>query len=904
MTEKGGAVLLENPSKFFKSLENLRQGLAPDRIVFEDFEEQSYGNWEIEGEAFSDKPSEGTSPGQNPVSGFTGKGLVNTYLPDDRPRGRLLSKPFTIEHDFIGFLVGGGGHAGKTCINLKVGGEVKRTATGRWNENLAPAQWDTADLKGQEAVIEIVDDHDGGWGHINIDQIVFSNEPPVGFLGKEEALKTITDAFDLNYQEEHTDFEAAGWEVMSSRFVMIDEGEEFDEYPALARGAFGKATMLIFIEEGMAWPQAINQLAALFENRLVRTGRGLPPHNPMFGNMSLVARGKDISFQSEWKESKALAADLLDDGRLENPVKSRTSPLGTTLNCALAVPFTLAPGQSRTVDFVIAWFFPNLERFGHVGNQYAAHFPNAWAVSSYVCKNFDRLRETTLRYHDTLYETNLPYWMIDCLSSQSCIFRTVNCFYAARHAATNKPYFAGYEGCYGCCPLNCTHVWNYAQAHARLYPELGRNLRWYDFMHYLKEDGETQHRQHREHGAFIDGHCAVIEAAYREYLLSPDMAFLEEIWPGVKKAMLWLIQKIDPDEDGVNSGHQWNTYDVATSGAHTFIGSQYLSALAAAEKMAEAMKDQDFQAQCRRLIEAGGSNQDSRLWNGEYYIQIPDKEPARDYNTGCHSDQLLGQWWAHMLDNGYLYPADHVRTALASIYKYNMRENFAGFEQIPRRYVIDEEGGLLICTWPQGGRPDPFILYADEIWTGIEYATAGLMIYEGMLEEAFRIVKTARDRYDGRLREGLNSGPGGNPFNELECGRFYARALSSWSLLLAAQGFIYEGPKARIGFIPRWKSEEHKSLFVASEGWGLFRQLWKDGVLEAAIEVRYGNLAIKEVILSRGSGASEEPRVTVELDGTAIRIAETKLLEDRTVLVLANEVSMRKDQTLRLNLVW
>ncbi len=99
-----------------------------------------------------------------------------------------------------------------------------------------------------------------------------------------------------------------------------------------------------------------------------------------------------------------------------------------------------------------------------------------------------------------------------------------------------------------------------------------------------------------------------------------------------------------------------------------------------------------------------------------------------------------------------------------------------------------------MCTWPEGGRPDPFIIYADEVWTGIEYSTAGLFIWEGLEEEARTLVEAARDRYDGVRRDGVDSGPGGNPYCELECGKFYARAQSSWGLILAAQGFELDGP--------------------------------------------------------------------------------------------------------------
>jgi non-lysosomal glucosylceramidase len=267
------------------------------------------------------------------------------------------------------------------------------------------------------------------------------------------------------------------------------------------------------------------------------------------------------------------------------------------------------------------------------------------------------------------------------------------------------------------------------------------------------------------------------------------------------------------------------------------------------------------------------NNQNERLWGGAYYIQTPGRPPANDYNTGCHSDQLLGQWWAHMLDLGYLYPPERVHRALESINTHNFLEHFAGFEQRPRRYIPDDEGGLLICTWPNGGRPDPFTIYADEVWTGIEYATAGLMIYEGMIDEARRIVRTARGRYDGRVREGLNSGPGGNPFDELECGKFYARAMSSWGLLIACQGLVMDGPAGLIGFRPRWQPEDHRSFFTAPEGWGLFVQERTGKMQTDEIQVRYGKVSVQEIELEIGD--LTPTRAEVSVDGRTLKATLT-----------------------------
>ena len=119
-----------------------------------------------------------------------------------------------------------------------------------------------------------------------------------------------------------------------------------------------------------------------------------------------------------------------------------------------------------------------------------------------------------------------------------------------------------------------------------------------------------------------------------------------------------MIETFDKDRTGIPTGRQMNTYDTSVSGPNTFIGSQYLSALAAAERMALVMNDAASAARWRAIRQAGMKNQDQQLWNGEYYIQIPDPQAERDYNTGCHSDQLLGQWWAHQLDLGYLYPPE------------------------------------------------------------------------------------------------------------------------------------------------------------------------------------------------------------------------------------------------------
>ncbi|MBS0266670.1 MAG: 2,6-beta-D-fructofuranosidase, partial [Planctomycetes bacterium] len=157
---------------------------AADRadIVIADFEGDDYGTWKVEGTAFGMRPARGTLPGQMPVDGFQGRGLVNSFLGGDDATGKLTSPEFRIERRHINFLIGGGRHPGLVCINLLVAGQVVRSATGPngsagGTERLDWDSWNVSELEGRTAVIQIVDDRKGGWGHINVDQILQSDRP-------------------------------------------------------------------------------------------------------------------------------------------------------------------------------------------------------------------------------------------------------------------------------------------------------------------------------------------------------------------------------------------------------------------------------------------------------------------------------------------------------------------------------------------------------------------------------------------------------------------------------------------------------------------------------------------------------------------------------------------------------
>ncbi len=148
-------------------------------VIFEDFESETLANWEISGQAFGTGTATGNFPGQGELTGRVGSRLVNSWNLSDALKGKLRSAEFTIQKPCIRFLIGGGNHPYETCVNLVVDGKTVRTATGQNNEALVSTTWDVAEFVGKAARIEIVDEHSGGWGHVNVDHIVFCSQPDV-----------------------------------------------------------------------------------------------------------------------------------------------------------------------------------------------------------------------------------------------------------------------------------------------------------------------------------------------------------------------------------------------------------------------------------------------------------------------------------------------------------------------------------------------------------------------------------------------------------------------------------------------------------------------------------------------------------------------------------------------------
>jgi non-lysosomal glucosylceramidase len=585
-----------------------------------------------------------------------------------------------------------------------------------------------------------------------------------------------------------------------------------------------------------------------------------PPDSPRFGTMALVADTAEADHLPRWAEGRwwddyhQWWDEFSQTGRFANPPAARPSPDNTTDIATLAPRLRLQPGETRAVTFLLAWHFPVRENYWNrepeyrgkqFRNHYAERFADAWAVAEHARRELNRLERETRAFQRAWSETTLPATVLDAASSQASIIRTNTCM-----LAEGRRFFA-FEGCNddsGCCPMNCTHVWNYAQALAFLFPELERSMRDTDFRHNLNEDGSMAFRTLIPLGQTLwkhlpaaDGQFGCVLKAYREWQMSGDDQWLRGLWPNIKRAIEYAWKQWDADRDGVMEGEQHNTYDIEFYGPNSMMGTLYLAGLRAAERMARALGDTEAAETYSRIAQSGAAKLDRELWNGDYYVQKYDAEahPKYQFGEGCLSDQLLGQWFAEVVGLGKVLPAAHIRRALHSIYRHNFTAGFQDFGNPQRIYALNDEKALLLCSWPQGKRPALPFVYSDEAWTGIEYQVAAHLIYEGMVEEGLAVVKGVRDRYDGFRR---------NPWNEIECGSHYARAMASWSLLPALTGLRYSAPEKRIAFGPVIRKEAFRSFFTAGSGWGLFTQksAAADGRLAASLELRHGRLELAE----------------------------------------------------------
>nr|BFE55624.1 hypothetical protein GCM10020063_001500 [Dactylosporangium thailandense] len=600
---------------------------------------------------------------------------------------------------------------------------------------------------------------------------------------------------------------------------------------------------------------------------------------PGAGQMVLACDSADAPAALQWTHPDQFLAFL----RGRHPATDRhhraapcpPSPAGTTWAAGLAAGFALAPGATAAVRVVVAWHFPHayadFQQFGPprperqdrfvLGTRYSTRFADAIDVAEHLAERWGPLRQASRTWTDTLLNSSLPTEVAERLAAQPVALRTPTTLWAA-----NGKFF-GFEGVLGAstrmwagdiggsCAMNCTHVWNYAQAPAQLFPAIERDMRETEFDVMQAPDGHLPHRVivptylpqlwdgmvgAPGHPA-VDGMLGAVLKTYREVRSGAGLDWLDRYWPRVLRLLEYIRATWDPDATGILTGRQPSTHDIDLHGANPFIGTLWLAALRAAEEMAYLMADSAAAEQFHSLFDSGATGYDELLWNGEYYEQALAGDTTFQWGGGCLSDQLIGQWWAHQLDLGYILPAEHVRTALRSIVRHNLRKGFRDFAHGFRVFADADDTGLLLCTWPRGGRPNVPTRYADEVWSGVEYQVAAHCIREGLTDEGMSILRGTWARHDGSRR---------NPYNEIECGDHYVRAMAGWTVLDALTGRQFDAVTRTLTVEPSTALAPERDgtacfPFIVDTAWGAIR--YAHGSL--TVECRYGDLKVDRLRL-------------------------------------------------------
>ncbi len=600
-------------------------------------------------------------------------------------------------------------------------------------------------------------------------------------------------------------------------------------------------------------------------------------------------------FRGGWFDSKTMIWKDLSEFTYEND----TTTVGSK-GASLYVPVILEPGEEKTVRLQMAWYVPHSDlRSGpkptteeqkkvekvdcdpetgccppsdaglYYEPWYSGRYKNINELTDYWTKRYSDLRSESQLFSNTFYDSSLPDEVLEAVAANLTILKSPTVL------RQKDGRLWAWEGCHdasGCCNGSCTHVWNYAQALPHLFPALERTLRETEFE--VSQDflGHQNFRSalpirvtdHNFHAA-ADGQLGGIMKMHREWRISGDTKWMKERLPAVKRSLDYCIREWDPKGKGILEEPHHNTYDIEFWGPDGMCTSFYLGALEAFVAMGnEAGIDI---SEYRELANKGIAFIESELYNGEYFIQktqweglraadpieaskksmggayspealelLKKEGPKYQYGNGCLSDGILGNWIGEMCYIDNFLDEEKVKSHLVAIHKYNFKSDLTDHVN-PQRpgYAINKDGGLLLCSWPAGDEPSLPFVYSNEVWTGIEYQVASHLMLVGEVDKGLDIVKAVRERYDGRVR---------NPFNEYECGHWYARAMASYGLIQGLTGVRYDAVSETL-FVDS-KIGDFKSFLSTEYGFGTVE--FRNG--EIIVNVAKGDIKVSNVVIS------------------------------------------------------
>lgn len=495
---------------------------------------------------------------------------------------------------------------------------------------------------------------------------------------------------------------------------------------------------------------------------------------PWDGSIALLTRetqGVTVTYRSrfavDWS-GEDVWNDFAADGQLDNLNDPRPNPDNTVgLAGALAVTFDLAPGERRVVPFALAWDQPVVEFpagtrwYKYYTRFYGEDGTNAWRIAADALDRYPEWRRQIEAWQRPILEDpERPDWYKTALFNELYYLVDGGTLWVRGPLGderTGEMGWFSYLECYdypfyGTLDVAFYSSWSVLQ----LWPQLERQelLNFADTVfredtaeHHIQATGEVTVRKKRgalphDLGApyedpflrpnayrfqninvWKDLNLKYVLRAYRDYVILNDRELLDRVWPTIPAALEY-IRQFDTDGDGLLDHHGADqTYDTwAMEGASAYTAGLLIAALEAAAEMARIQGDSQHQQAYRAWCERARSSFQEKLWNGSYYLYNTHQNGQRD---SIMADQLCGQWYAGALDLPPVAPPERIRQALKTVFEYNVMK------------FADGEMGAVNGMRPDG-QVDTSSDQSQEVWSGVTYGLAALLLQEGLEEEAWR----------------------------------------------------------------------------------------------------------------------------------------------------------------------
>ncbi len=654
-----------------------------------------------------------------------------------------------------------------------------------------------------------------------------------------------------------------------------------------------------------------------------------------YGTYAIATDSSDTSVQRHWYRGNWFDSlevywnDMLRGGRFADRHYDEDSMQND--HSLVASHFSLEPGETRRVRYLIAWHVPNCRKYWLSNNgllsepkelpeqwrnYYAVLWPDCRRVTEYAFTNWDGMRGASRNFADAIHASSLPEPVLDAVISNLAVLKT------ATVLRLEDGTFYGWEGCHpdaGSCEGTCDHVWNYQMALPFLFPSLERSIRDDAFAtNQNAASGGMAFRKQLPSGIGVsddrpcaDGQFGVVLKTYREWKISGDDAWLAGLWPRVKAALEYAWHpanpdKWDPDKTGVLWGRQHHTLDMELFGPSGWLCGMYLAGLLAGAAMADRVGDREAAAEYRAIYEHGRAWVNDNLFNGEYFIQkidlgdhaILDRfahgprssivsgsieemywseehgELKYQIGEGSSIDQVLGHYFTAILGLEPVFDREKLESALLAIYRHNYKNRLGDMYNPCRVFGMENESGTIICAYPAGVKkpviPAP---YSQETMHGFEYAFGVELMQCGFLDKGVRVFNAVRSRYNGSNR---------NPWNEMECGSHYARSMASYAALPVLSGFSFNLPDKTISFRPLVRhGSSFRCFWSVGRAWG--EMALEDGLF--LFKVTYGSISLDRLGLPLS-----EPG-TVRLAGPGVSGAERMVGADGMVDLTGMQLS-------------